>query len=1138
MPARNAAATLSRALESLVAQTYADWEAIVVDDGSTDETADLAREWSRREPRVRVLEQPAGGVSAARNTAVAAAQHPLLLFLDADDEIRPRALDVLVGALEESPKLAGVYGRWSRVTPAGRVIELYPAIVPDGDAFPLLATYCVFAIHTCLIRREAVERVGGFDTSLRTCEDWDLWQRIARAGGRIAHVPEFVALYHLSATSASADPARLLTDGLLVCARGHGPDPRLSELEQAYPNGAPARGLAAAQIMLACWSAGLAIAEARDPLPFLDAVAHGPAADLDAERVGTTLYESAVRLQPPSPGEIAEQWDTFGPRVLAFLEALELRMSAPGLVRRARRTVERTLVLDCPDHRPVVVGETYATRVDLTERLSDLACPPGTDRVVLTLTAAGSTIGVAELPIVDGVVPAEVIGDVDAAAAWRLLGLFFANSVYPDLRKGPDDEAMLHDSFGWTVFLQELWGKDGWTEDAFYDPRSADAIGPERQVDDNVALDVADELPTLVTDASSVAVTLRVGGRVLGVVDVAADDGRIGAQQLRAGLTAAAGFELCRIAVTQALVGRPLDPGDLRERLRERARERALGSAGDRSLLGRHPYAPLGTSGTRRAWLPAAAGADVALLATVTGQPYRRGLQRAGTVYAPDVVGSTGVGSELDGDETTASRGDASTAYGRHHFEELLASGRDPWLYESAYERRKYEHTLELIPQNAKRALEIGCAEGHFTVDLAPRVSELVAADLSEIALARARVRCAEHGNVTFEQLDVAEDPLPGEFDVIVCSELLYYVGRERLPSVAAKLAHGLRPGGALVLAHANLQVDEPGEPGFDWALPYGAHHIGAVLGRQRSLRLARELRTPYYRVQRYERRRVPARLGALRGSHATPEDVPYDEPVDEVAAHFRWQPAPGTPRHADERAETWHLPILMYHRIADEGHAALDRWRVDTATFARQLAYLADAGFRTVTLDEWRAAATRRAPLPGHAVVLTFDDGYVDFAANAWPLLERHGFGAVVALVADRVGGVAEWDASYGEPAALLDWPAIRDLAARGVEFASHTVTHTPLTALSLDDAARECARSRLVLERELGRGVSTLVYPHGAHDPVIDHIAGGLGYVYGLSTEPGVARFRDPLLALPRREISGDMSFADFVRCLAPDD
>ncbi len=1035
-----------------------------------------------------------------------------------------------MAAVESDPELVGAYGRWARVAPEGRIVDLYPAAVPGGDLFALLATYCVFAIHTCVVQREAVVRAGGFDERLRTCEDWDLWQRISRLGGRFAHVPTNVALYHLSATSASRDHARLLGDGLEVAERGHTPDPRLADLEQAHPQGAPSHGLAAAQAMLGCWSAGLAIAEAVDPLPLLDVLPTGPVVDLDAERAGLTLYESAIHLQLLPPGEFAGRWDTLGASTRRFFDALEERMHARGLAEQAMRTIERRLVLDCPELLPLTLGSIHATRVDLLEPLHDVACPPGVDRAVLTLTAGDDALGVVELPVVAGIVPADVIEDVDTGVAWKLLGHVFAASLYPGGVEQPSQTATFHDEFGWTVFLQELWGKESWTADAFYDPETPDAPGPELRIDGTVEVDVVDELPTLVTDAGSVAVTLRVGGRALGVVDVEAVDGRVESQRLRAALSTDARFELCRVAVAQALVGRPLGTGGLRELLRERIGERRRPGAASRSLLGRHPYAPIGSSGTRRAWLPSSIAPDVALLAAAGGQPYVRGLSTAGIVYAPDLIGPTA--AEID---ALASE-DVSVqvpAYGRHHFEELLASESDPWQYESAYERRKYEHTLGLVPRNAKRALEIGCAEGHFTVDLARIVGELVAADLSEIALVRARARCAGLENVSFAQLDVAEDPLPGTFDVIVCSELLYYVGRERLPDVAAKLADGLRPGGALVHAHANLQVDEPHEPGFDWALPFGAHHIGEVLGLQRSLRLTRDLRTPFYRVQRYERCRAPA----PRRRAVKPDSVPYKAPVAEVAEHFRWAPAPTAASHADERAETWHLPILMYHRVGDDGPDALARWRVGTESFARQLAYLADAGFRTVTLDEWRSAAERRVPLPGRAVVLTFDDGYVDFATNAWPLLDRHGFGAVVGVVADRVGGLADWDAAYGEPAPLLDWPALRDLAASGVEFASHSLSHASLTGLSLDDAARECARSRVVVERELGRRVTTLVYPHGATDPVIEHIAGGLGYVYGLTTDSGIARFRDRLLALPRQEITGDMSFDAFVRVLIPD-
>ena len=163
--------------------------------------------------------------------------------------------------------------------------------------------------------------------------------------------------------------------------------------------------------------------------------------------------------------------------------------------------------------------------------------------------------------------------------------------------------------------------------------------------------------------------------------------------------------------------------------------------------------------------------------------------------------------------------------------------------------------------------------------------------------------------------------------------------------------------------------------------------------------------------------------------------------------------------------AETWHLPILMYHRVADSGPEATARWRVAPDEFERQVAYLADAGFRTVRLEEWHRAAQLRQPLPGRAVVLTFDDAYEDFAIDAWPVLERHGLGALVFLVSEHVGGTAAWDSAYGEPAPLLDWDTARELAGRGVEFGSHCVTHTPLTRLSVDDIANELLRSRMLV-------------------------------------------------------------------------
>ena len=103
IPARNAARTLDETLESIRAQTHTRWEAIVVDDGSTDGTAEVAAKFPALDSRFRVVTQPPGGVSAARNAGLAEARHEWLLFLDADDLIRPAYLQRMMERLAAEP---------------------------------------------------------------------------------------------------------------------------------------------------------------------------------------------------------------------------------------------------------------------------------------------------------------------------------------------------------------------------------------------------------------------------------------------------------------------------------------------------------------------------------------------------------------------------------------------------------------------------------------------------------------------------------------------------------------------------------------------------------------------------------------------------------------------------------------------------------------------------------------------------------------------------------------------------------------------------------------------------------------------------------------------------------------------------
>ncbi|WP_436798413.1 SAM-dependent methyltransferase, partial [Mesorhizobium ventifaucium] len=101
----------------------------------------------------------------------------------------------------------------------------------------------------------------------------------------------------------------------------------------------------------------------------------------------------------------------------------------------------------------------------------------------------------------------------------------------------------------------------------------------------------------------------------------------------------------------------------------------------------------------------------------------------------------------------------------------------DPWNYGSSYEQEKYERQLEILPAGPiGRALELACAEGHFTRQLAPRVGHLTATDISAVAVERAQARCRDRPNVEFGVLDFCADTLPDEMDLIVCSEVLYFL--------------------------------------------------------------------------------------------------------------------------------------------------------------------------------------------------------------------------------------------------------------------------------------------------------------------------------------------------------------------------
>jgi glycosyltransferase involved in cell wall biosynthesis len=179
IPAYNAAGTLPDSLASVFAQTFTDYEIIVVDDGSTDSTAQILESYG---DDLRVLRKPnEGRPAAARNRGVAQARGEYIAFLDADDLWRPEKLARQVELLDASPEVGLCFTAAAIIDEGGRELGINrcPSYA-RGRVYDLISTRNVMVGSSVMVRRSAIEQVGAFDEELTSIENWELWIRVAR----------------------------------------------------------------------------------------------------------------------------------------------------------------------------------------------------------------------------------------------------------------------------------------------------------------------------------------------------------------------------------------------------------------------------------------------------------------------------------------------------------------------------------------------------------------------------------------------------------------------------------------------------------------------------------------------------------------------------------------------------------------------------------------------------------------------------------------------------------------------------------------------------------------------------------------------------------------------------------------------
>ncbi len=219
VPAYGVAHLLGEALASLQAQELQDWECVVIDDGAPDDVAGAVAPFLN-DPRVRFITTANHGVSAARNTAIAATTAPLIALLDGDDLFRPDYLVTMAALLEADPqiRLATCNARIFGAVPFEQLCLDDKQGSSDGSRGSLADVLDrSFNVHiSTTFRRADFDRAGRFDTTMAQAEDFDLWVRLMQLGGHARYVDRVMSDYRVRPNSASAHAARMLLGDIKV----------------------------------------------------------------------------------------------------------------------------------------------------------------------------------------------------------------------------------------------------------------------------------------------------------------------------------------------------------------------------------------------------------------------------------------------------------------------------------------------------------------------------------------------------------------------------------------------------------------------------------------------------------------------------------------------------------------------------------------------------------------------------------------------------------------------------------------------------------------------------------------------------------------------------------------------------------
>jgi len=222
IPNYNHARFLGDAIRSVLDQGYKNVEIIVVDDGSTDNSREIAGQF---DDQIHYIYQTNAGLSAARNTGIQASMGSLIGVLDADDMYEPSYISTLVAELQSNSDADGIYCDYQFVDEENKLLpQIEARPVASELLYKALLDGNFFVPESIFLHRYVYDEVGFFDEALRACEDWDVWLRVVKQF-KIIHSAEILTRHRILAGSMSTDPLRMLTARLTVLSKHVGKEP-------------------------------------------------------------------------------------------------------------------------------------------------------------------------------------------------------------------------------------------------------------------------------------------------------------------------------------------------------------------------------------------------------------------------------------------------------------------------------------------------------------------------------------------------------------------------------------------------------------------------------------------------------------------------------------------------------------------------------------------------------------------------------------------------------------------------------------------------------------------------------------------------------------------------------------------------